>query len=75
MMAASLAEGKTLIENAACEPEVVDLADMLNAMGAHVSGAGSPRIVVEGVEKLTGIDHPVSPSEWGARSPWGISWP
>jgi UDP-N-acetylglucosamine 1-carboxyvinyltransferase len=54
MMAAALAEGRTTLENAACEPHVVDLANMLNAMGANVSGAGTNRIVVEGAERLHG---------------------
>ncbi|MBX3359244.1 MAG: UDP-N-acetylglucosamine 1-carboxyvinyltransferase [Phycisphaeraceae bacterium] len=54
MSAATLAEGTTIIESAACEPEVVDLANLLNSMGAKVSGAGSPRIIVEGVEALGG---------------------
>jgi len=61
MMAATLAEGRTTIEAAACEPEVQDLADYLNAMGAHVSGAGTPRIVIDGVEQLTGAEHRVIP--------------
>jgi len=61
MMAATLAEGKTIIEAAACEPEVADLADYLNAMGARISGAGTPRIIVEGVERLTGAPHTVIP--------------
>ncbi|MBF5066335.1 UDP-N-acetylglucosamine 1-carboxyvinyltransferase, partial [Salmonella enterica subsp. enterica serovar Istanbul] len=49
MMAATLAKGETVIENAAQEPEVVNLADCLNAMGARVSGAGTPTITIEGV--------------------------
>lgn len=49
LMAAVVAEGETLIENAACEPEIIDLANMLNAMGAQVSGAGTPNIGVQGV--------------------------
>ena len=61
MMAATLAEGTTLIENAAREPEVVDLANCLNAMGAKVSGAGSDTIVVEGVEELRGTHYNVLP--------------
>ena len=61
MMAATLAEGVTTIENAAREPEVVDLADCLNAMGANISGAGSDEIVIEGVERLHGADHRVIP--------------
>lgn len=61
MSAAALADGQTIIESAACEPEVVDLATMLNAMGANIRGAGSPRIIVEGVRDLRGIDHTVIP--------------
>lgn len=61
MMAASLAEGVTLIESAACEPEVVDLANFLNAMGAKISGAGSPSITVTGVKELHGAEHEVIP--------------
>jgi UDP-N-acetylglucosamine 1-carboxyvinyltransferase len=61
MSAAALARGTTIIESAACEPEVVDLATMLNAMGARVSGAGSPRITIEGVETLRGVKHRVIP--------------
>ncbi|GAB1406367.1 UDP-N-acetylglucosamine 1-carboxyvinyltransferase [Thermomonas brevis] len=59
LMAAALAEGTTVLENAAMEPEIVDLADCLNAMGAKISGAGSARIVVEGVERLSGCEHAV----------------
>jgi UDP-N-acetylglucosamine 1-carboxyvinyltransferase len=59
LMAAALAEGSTVLENAAMEPEIVDLADCLNAMGAKVSGAGTPRIVIEGVEHLHGCEHAV----------------
>jgi UDP-N-acetylglucosamine 1-carboxyvinyltransferase len=61
MMAASLADGQTVIENCAQEPEIVDLADMLNAMGADVRGAGTERIVINGVTKLHGCDHEVIP--------------
>ncbi|MHC5113549.1 MAG: UDP-N-acetylglucosamine 1-carboxyvinyltransferase [Planctomycetota bacterium] len=61
MCAAALAEGTTLIESAACEPEIIDLARLLNAMGAKIEGAGSPRIIVEGVEQLGGADHSVLP--------------
>lgn len=61
MMAATLAEGTTVIENAAREPEVVDLADCLNAMGAHVLGAGTDVITVEGVDRLHGATHTVMP--------------
>ena len=61
MMAATLADGVTVIESAACEPEVVDLADFLNAMGAQISGAGSPTITITGVKKLHGAEHEVIP--------------
>ena len=61
MSAATLAEGRTVIECAACEPEIRDLANMLNAMGARITGAGSPRIEIEGVESLGGADHVVMP--------------
>ena len=61
MMAATLADGVTVIESAACEPEVVDLANFLNAMGANISGAGSPTITISGVEKLHGAEHEVIP--------------
>lgn len=61
LMASTLAEGVTIIESAACEPEVVDLANFLNAMGAKISGAGSPTITVTGVKSLHGADHEVIP--------------
>jgi UDP-N-acetylglucosamine 1-carboxyvinyltransferase len=61
MMAAALGEGITVIESAACEPEVVDLANFLNAMGAQISGAGSPTITINGVKKLHGAEHEVIP--------------
>ena len=61
LMAATLANGTTVIANAACEPEIADVADCLNKMGACVSGAGTPRIVVEGVERLHGARHTVLP--------------
>ena len=61
MMAATLAEGTTVLENAAREPEVVDLADCLNAMGAHVGGAGTDRITIQGVTSLHGANHAVMP--------------
>lgn len=61
MMAATLAEGVTVIENAAKEPEIVDLANYLNAMGAKVRGAGTGVIRIEGVERLTGTGHHVIP--------------
>ena len=59
MMAATLAKGTTRIENAACEPELVDLADFLNKMGARISGAGSHLIQIEGVTELHGAEHTV----------------
>ena len=61
MMAASLARGTTVIENAAREPEIVDVADCLNKMGARISGAGTKQIVIEGVAKLNGARHAVLP--------------
>src|ERR1022692_1631136 len=61
LMAAALASGTTVIENAAREPEIADVADCLNKMGARISGAGTSRIVVEGVAKLGGARHSVLP--------------
>lgn len=61
LMAATLARGTTVIDNAAREPEIVDVADCLNKMGARISGAGTSRIVVEGVAKLGGARHQVLP--------------
>lgn len=61
MSAAVLAEGTTVIESAACEPEIVDLAKCLNGMGAKIAGAGSPRIIIEGVEQLHTSRHRVMP--------------
>ena len=61
MMAAALAEGRTIIDNAACEPEVTDLACCLNRMGARISGAGSDRIEIEGVQSLHGTDYAILP--------------
>jgi UDP-N-acetylglucosamine 1-carboxyvinyltransferase len=61
LMAAVLAEGRTVLENAAMEPEIVDLADCLNTLGANVSGAGTNKIVVEGVQRLHGGRHAVLP--------------
>src|SRR5215467_3484632 len=61
MMAAALAEGVTVIESAACEPEVVDLARFLNAMGAKITGAGSPTVTITGVKELHGAEHEVIP--------------
>ncbi|MCC7116141.1 MAG: UDP-N-acetylglucosamine 1-carboxyvinyltransferase, partial [Burkholderiales bacterium] len=61
LMAATLARGTTVLENAAREPEVVDLAECLTAMGARIVGAGTDRIVIEGVERLHGATHRVMP--------------
>jgi len=61
MCAAALAKGRTVIECAACEPEVVDLANLLNKMGARIEGAGGPRLVIHGVEQLGSADHTVIP--------------
>ncbi len=61
MMAATLADGSTVIENAAREPEVVDLATCLNRMGARIKGAGTDKIVIEGVEALHGTQHSILP--------------
>ena len=61
MMAATLADGITVIESAAAEPEVLDLANFLNSLGAKISGAGTRRIVIEGVKELHGVEHTVIP--------------
>jgi UDP-N-acetylglucosamine 1-carboxyvinyltransferase len=61
MMAASLAEGETIIENAALEPEIVDLANFLNAAGAKVSGAGTEQVKIEGVNKLFPVEYRIIP--------------
>jgi UDP-N-acetylglucosamine 1-carboxyvinyltransferase len=61
IMAAVLAEGVTVIESAACEPEVVDLVNFLNAMGARIQGAGSPTLTITGVRALGGVEHEVIP--------------
>ena len=61
MMAATLARGTTVIENAAREPEIADVADCLNKMGARIAGAGTSRIVIEGVPRLAGARHSVLP--------------
>ena len=57
MMAAAMADGQTIIENAACEPEIRDFGDFLNAMGAKISGQGTPTITIEGVRELTAVDY------------------
>ena len=59
MLAATLANGTTVLENAAREPEIADLADCLNKMGAKISGAGTATVKIEGVEALTGATHAV----------------
>jgi len=61
MSAATLARGRTMIECAACEPEIADLARLLTAMGARIRGAGTPRITIDGVESLSGADHTLIP--------------
>lgn len=61
MMAAVLANGTTVIKNAACEPEIDDLADLLTKMGAKIAGAGTPTITIEGVRKLGGAEHSIIP--------------
>jgi UDP-N-acetylglucosamine 1-carboxyvinyltransferase len=61
MMAGALATGRTVLQDAACEPEVVDLAEMLNKMGAKIEGAGTPTITIEGVRELKGTTHRIIP--------------
>jgi UDP-N-acetylglucosamine 1-carboxyvinyltransferase len=61
LMAATLAKGRTVIESAACEPEITDLANCLNEMGARISGIGSPRLVIEGVRRLKPVRYTVIP--------------
>jgi UDP-N-acetylglucosamine 1-carboxyvinyltransferase len=61
MMAAALADGETVLENAACEPEIIDLADFLNGLGAQISGAGTSSIRINGVDSLAGGEHDVLP--------------
>ncbi len=61
MMAATLAQGTTIVHSAACEPEIEDLANFLIAMGAKITGAGSPTITIRGVRKLRGAEHRVIP--------------
>jgi UDP-N-acetylglucosamine 1-carboxyvinyltransferase len=72
MCAATLARGRTIIESAACEPEVYDLAVMLNSMGAQISGAGTPRVVIDGVDELGPADHTVMPDRIVACT-WAIA--
>jgi UDP-N-acetylglucosamine 1-carboxyvinyltransferase len=61
MMAAALAEGQTVINNAACEPEIEDLAELMNKMGARILGAGTSTITIEGVEQMGGAEHTIIP--------------
>ncbi len=61
VMAASLAEGLTVIEMAACEPEIIDLSDFLNKCGASITGQGTPRIIIEGVRELKGCEYTIIP--------------
>jgi len=61
MMAAALADGRTTIRNAAMEPEIMDLADLLNKMGTRIKGAGTPTIEIDGVEALAGTEHTIIP--------------
>ena len=72
MSAATLAKGKTIIEQAACEPEITNLANLLNSMGAKISGAGTPRITIEGVDELGGATHTVMPDRIVAGT-WAIA--
>jgi len=61
LMAATMAKGKTIIESAACEPEIADLANCLNKMGAKIAGIGSPRLIVEGVKQLQPVEYQIIP--------------
>lgn len=61
MMAAALASGKTVIKNAACEPEIEDLAELMNRMGARIRGAGTSTLEIEGVEAMSGAEHTIIP--------------
>ena len=61
LMAATLAKGRTVIESAACEPEITDLANCLNKMGARITGIGSPRLIIEGVKELQPVEFEVIP--------------
>ncbi len=72
MSAATLATGRTIIESAACEPEITDLATLLNSMGAKISGAGTPRITIDGVEELGSGKHAVMPDRVVAGT-WAIA--
>jgi len=72
MSAATLAKGRTIIESAACEPEIADLARLLITMGANISGAGTPRITIDGVDELVGGKHTVIPDRIVAGT-WAIA--
>jgi UDP-N-acetylglucosamine 1-carboxyvinyltransferase len=61
LMASVLAKGRTIIESAACEPEIADLANCLNKMGAKIAGIGSPRLVIDGIKELSPVDYEVIP--------------
>ena len=61
LMAATLAKGRTVIESAACEPEITDLANYLNSMGAKITGIGSPRLIIEGVKELKPVEYEIIP--------------
>src|SRR5207237_5554446 len=76
MMAAVLADGITVIEGAATEPAVVDLADFLNKMGAKIEGAGTRRLIIEGVKELHGAEHDIIPDriEAGTFLVAGAGW-
>ncbi len=73
IMAAVLAEGITTLYNAACEPHVQGLCNMLNAMGAHIEGIGSNRLIIEGVESLSGCDHRIKPDHTEVGSLIGLA--
>ena len=68
MLTAVLAKGKTVLNNAAREPEIVDLAECLNAMGAKITGAGRSEVVIEGVKALGGVTHNVVPDRIEGRN-------
>ncbi len=72
LMAAAVAQGTSVIENAAMEPEVVDLAECLITLGARVEGAGTPRIVVEGVERLNSGQYAVLPDRIETGTFWWL---
>ncbi|MBU2511955.1 UDP-N-acetylglucosamine 1-carboxyvinyltransferase [bacterium] len=73
IMAAVLAEGRTTVYNAACEPHVQGLCNMLTAMGAHIEGIGSNRLIIEGVDSLAGCDHRIKPDHTEVGSLIGLA--